>query len=87
MTIQRKKVNRNMCKPYLCFGECGMMLTVHCRAAETNHDETQTKNRRSSVSVHSRIPSIMSIKTVSDEDMATSSCRLLQAIPDGNLSM
>ena len=73
-----------------------MMLSVHCRAAETNNDEklSQTAvqnesndNRRLSVSVHLRIPSIMSIKTVSDEDLAMNLCRLWQAIPDGNLSM
>ena len=61
-----------------------MMLSVHCWAAEKNNDE---KSHRSSVSVHSRIPLIMSIKTVSDEAMATNSCRLWQVIPDGNLSM
>ena len=44
-------------------------------------------SHRPFVSVHLRILLIMSIKTVSDEVMATSSCRLWQAIPDGNLSM
>lgn len=61
-----------------------MILTVPCRAAETDNDES---SHRSSVSVHLRIPLIMLIKMVSDEVMATSSCRLWQAIPDGNLSM
>ena len=73
-----------------------VMLSVHCQAAETNNDEKQQpqtirsgafEKRRLSVSVHLRIPSIMSIKTVSDEDMDTNSCRLWQVIPDGNLSM
>ena len=48
---------------------------------------TMKSSHRSSVSVHLKIPLIISIKTVSDEVMATSSCRLWQVIPDGNLSM
>ena len=61
-----------------------MMLSVHCRAAEKNNDANNS--HRSSVSDPLRIPLIMSIKTVSDEDMGMNSCRLWQAIPDGNLS-
>ena len=61
-----------------------MMLLVHCQAAETNNDEKQPQTF---VSAHLRILLIMLIKTVSDEDMAMNSCRLCQAIPDGNLSM
>ena len=57
-----------------------MILSVHCRAAEKNNDEKQ------SVSDPLKIPLIISIKTVSDEDMGMNSCRLWQAIPDGNLS-
>ena len=61
-----------------------MILSVHCRAADKNNDE---KSHRSSVSDRLRILLIMSIKTVSGKAMATNSCRLWQAIPDGNLSM
>ena len=60
-----------------------MILSVHCRAAEKNNDEKQSQI---SVSDPLKIPLIISIKTVSDEDMGMNSCRLCQAIPDGNLS-
>ena len=43
-------------------------------------------NVRSFVSVLLRILSIMSMKMVSDEDLVTNSCRLLQAMLDGNSS-
>mgnify|MGYP001832130552 CR=1 FL=1 len=43
-------------------------------------------NVRSFVSVLLRILSIMSMKMVSDEDLATNSCRLLPAMQDGNSS-
>ena len=65
--------------------EIWMMLSVNCWAAETNNDETQQPQIIRVGSFED--PSIMSIKTVSDEVMATSSCRLWQVIPDGNLSM
>ena len=48
-----------------------MMLSVHCQVAETNNDEKQPQT----------------IRVGSFEDMAMNSCRLCQAIPDGNLSM
>ena len=60
-----------------------MVLSVHCRAAEKKNDEN---SHRSSVSDPLKIPLIISMKTVSDVDMDTNSCRLWQAIPDGNLS-
>ena len=47
----------------------------------------KNNRHRPSVSGHLRIPSIMSTKMVSDGVMDTSSCRLWQVIPDGNLSM
>ena len=62
-----------------------MMLSVHCQAAETNNDEKQSQIIR--VGSFEDTPLLMLIKTVSDEVMATSSCRLWQVIPDGNLSM
>ena len=61
-----------------------MMLSVHCQAAETNNDEKQPQTIR----VGSFEDTFNYVdKTVSDEDMAMNSCRLCQAIPDGNLSM
>ena len=51
------------------------------------NQKRRQRNKRLSVSVHLKILSIMSIKTVSDEDLAMNLCRLWQAIPDGNLSM
>ena len=61
-----------------------MMLSVHCQAAETNNDEKQPQTIR----VGSFEDAFNYVdKTVSDEVMATSSCRLWQVIPDGNLSM
>ena len=62
-----------------------MVLTVPCRAAETDNDEKQSQIIR--VGSFEDTPLLMLIKTVSDEVMATSSCRLWQAIPDGNSSM
>ena len=62
-----------------------MILTVPCRAAETDNDEKQSQIIR--VGSFEDTPLLMLIKTVSDEVMATSSCRLWQVIPDGNLSM
>ena len=62
-----------------------MVLTVPCRAAETDNDEKQSQIIR--VGSFEDTPLLMLIKTVSDEVMATSSCRLWQVIPDGNLSM
>ena len=61
-----------------------MMLSVHCQVAETNNDEKQPQTIR----VGSFEDTFNYVdKTVSDEDMAMNSCRLCQAIPDGNLSM
>ena len=51
------------------------------------NQKRRRQNRKLSVSVHLRIHSIMSIKTVSGEDMDMNSCRLWQVMPDGNLSM
>ena len=68
---------------FMVLGMWGM-LSAHCLAVETNNDE---HSRRPSVSVPLRILSIMLIKTVSDEAMATNFYRLWQVIPDGNSSM
>ena len=58
-----------------------MMLSVHCQAAETNNDEKQPQTIR----VGSFEDTFNYVdKTVLDEDMAMNSCRLCQAIPDGN---
>ena len=54
---------------------------------ETKKQTRRRKSRGLYVSVHLKIPLIMSIKTVSDEDLATNSCRLSVDRPDGNLSM
>ena len=53
---------------------------------ETKSQARKRMNVRSSVSVLLRILSIMSMKMVSDEDLVTNSCRLLQAMLDGNSS-
>ena len=45
MTIQRKKLTV-ICAAIFVFWGMWMMLTVHCRAAETNHDETQTNEQK-----------------------------------------
>ena len=45
MTIQRKKLTV-ICATIFVFWGMWMMLTVHCRAAETNHDETQTNEQK-----------------------------------------
>lgn len=60
-----------------------MILSVHCRAAEKNNDEKQSQIVRIG-SFEDTFDYID--KTVSDEDMGMNSCRLWQAIPDGNLS-
>ena len=53
---------------------------------ETKKSDTQT-NEHKVIRVGSFEDTFMSMKTVSDEALATNSCRLWQAIPDGNLSM
>ena len=64
----------------------------HTGLAALPHRNIQLKrimmknSHRSSVSDPLKIPLIISMKTVSDEDMGMNSCRLWQAIPDGNLS-
>ena len=65
----------------------GQLRRIMMKICHRRQDKMNQHNRRLFVSVHLRIPSIMSIKTVSDEDLAMNLCRLWQAIPDGNLSM
>ena len=79
-----KKKLAILCAVIFVVLEMWMVLSVHCWAAKTNNDE---KSYRPFVSDRLKIHSIISIKTVSDEAMDTSSCRLCLAIPDGNLSM
>ena len=84
MDKSRKK-STVLCAGIFVFLGIWMVLTVPCRAAETDNDEKQSQIIR--VGSFEDTPLLMLIKTVSDEVMATSSCRLWQVIPDGNLSM